>query len=653
MWELLTEESRERVGEAGFIDRLPLIAAEMSLVSLEAVPGEPERPRLPDGSPDPGRATVPLDVTFETRLVGTFSRSTELRLVLVGEEEEAAWRIEWSPDAILPELTPGRLVRMTRLPTSRGRILARDGTELATFVEAGVVGVVPRHVADEDAMLASLAAALGMEVEDVRARYDQPWVQPHHFVPIRTLLPAELEAARPRLAVIEGVVLRSERVRSYPTGLAAQTIGYVGEASAEEAERRAARGVQPGDVIGRTGLEATLDDALGGAYGWRLSVVEPSEQPVVTLAETAPVAGLDAVLSLDATLQRAAEETLGEHRGAVVAQDPWTGEVLVIASRPSFDLDVFVTGDPATIAALNEHPDRPLFNRATFGQYATGSSFKMVTASAALRHGLYTWGQRIDCPVRWTGYGEQWAQLNHETGDLGAIDLELALTRSCNTFFYELGKRLNDRDPDLLPDAAKSFGLGAATEIEFVFEDEGVVPSPDWKRAVLGEPWNPGDATNLAIGQGFLLATPIQMANYASALANDGIVWRPRLVVELRDRAGGAARELPMERLGQADAANTELSLIRDGMRSVVADPRGTVHSVFRGSAVSAAGKSGTAETSVEGRVNAWFVGFAPFEAPSIAIAVVFEQFEETEERHGSLDAARVARAVFEAHAAR
>ena len=148
-----------------------------------------------------------------------------------------------------------------------------------------------------------------------------------------------------------------------------------------------------------------------------------------------------------------------------------------------------------------------------------------MTSAAALRNNVYRWGDKIDCPAVWTGYGAQWAQLNHETSALGPIDLRTALARSCNTFFYEIGKRLNDRDPNTLPNEAKSFGLGKATDIDYVFEAEGLVPSPDWKKQHFTSPadqvWNPGDATNLAIGQGYLLATPLQMANYASALANE------------------------------------------------------------------------------------------------------------------------------------
>ena len=634
MFDLLTEDARAQYGKDGFVDRLPRIAEEMTLRSLEAKVGAPKRPSLSNGSPDPRHATFPLEITFHTARVGDFARSASLPLVMVGEKEKAAWKIAWSPESILPSLSPGRLVRMTRLPTSRGRIIARDGTELATFTDAAVVGIVPGQMRTEAGLVASLAPLLALKPEDISAKLRQSWVRDDTFVPVKTLSGETLAAARAKLAVIEGVQVQATRVRSYPSGLAAQTLGYLVEASEADAQKRSARGVQAGDMIGRpdSGLEATLDDVLGGTYGWRLGIIEPNGQLVETLGETAPVPGQDAVLSLDPAMQRAAETALGDRRGALVAEDPWSGEILAIASRPSFDLNVFVSGDQAAIAKVSADPAKPLFNRATFGQYTTGSSFKPITAAAALREGLYKFGDKLDCPARWTGYGPQFVQLNHETSDLGLIDLRTAIARSCNSFFYELGKRLNDRSPDLLPNAAKSFGLGKATDIDYVLEAGGIVPSPAWKQtyfnAAADKVWNPGDATNLAIGQGYLLATPLQVANYAAALANDGIVWKPRLVTEIRDRSGATVKKFDKTQAGHAAATNTELSLIRDCMRAVVADTDGTVYFPFRGFPISVAGKSGTAETP-SGNPNGWFIGFASFDQPSVAFAAVFEEFKE------------------------
>ena len=647
MWALLSEESRARAGEDGFIKRLPRIADEMTLTSLEATTGLAVHPAAANGSPDPRRAKAPMSVTFHTTRVGDFKRDTFLSLVMVGEKDKASWKIDWSPEAILPRLVPGRLVRMTRLPTSRGRIVARDGTELATFTDAAVVGVVPEQIKNESGLLVSLSSALNVKADEIKAKYNASWVRPDSFVPIKTLSGAAFTALRARLSVIEGVQLQPQRVRSYPTGLASQLIGYLGEASEADATKHAARGFSAGDLIGKTGLEQQLEDVLGGSYGWRLSIVDPDERPVELLGETAAVPGQDAVLALDPVLQAAAEKALGDQKGAIVVEDPWTGEVLVLASRPSYDLNLFVSGDGAAIAQLNADPKKPLLARATFGQYPTGSSFKPITAAAALRNGLYRSGERIDCPASWSGYGI--VQLNHETGNLGTIDLRTALARSCNTFFYELGKRLNDTKTDLLPNEALSFGLGKATDIDFVLEAAGIVPSPAWKQATFASPqdkvWNPGDATNLAIGQGYLLATPLQMANYTAALANDGIVWKPRMVIELRTRDGVITRKFEPTRLGQANTTPTELSLIRDGMRAVVTDPNGTVYFKFLGFQTAVAGKSGTAETP-SGNPDAWFIAFAPYDAPKLALVTLFE---EKPGLLGSQDAGAAARVVFAA----
>jgi penicillin-binding protein 2 len=656
MWGLLTDGSQQAVGPAGFLDRLPRIAQEMGQTSLEVNVGASTRP-LANGSADANHATVPLDVTFHTARVGDVRRTTTLALVYIGEKDKGVWKISWSPTNILPNLTPGRLVRMTRVNTTRGRILARDGSELATFTDAGVVGVIPGQVRSQSGLIASLAPAVGVTAESITAKLAQSWVTNDTFVPIRTLAGAALDAARAKLAVIEGVQVQATRMRSYPTGLASQTLGYLVEASETDAAKpdRAKRGVQAGDAIGKpdSGLEATLDDVLGGTYGWKLTIIEPNATVVETLGEAPAVPGNDVVLSLDVNLQRAAENALGDRKGAIVAEDPWSGEIRALASRPTYDLNAFVSGDATAIAKFSSDSNKPLFNRATFGQYPTGSSFKPITAAAALRTGLYKYGDVLPCPARWTGYGPQWVQLNHETGDLGNIDLRTAMARSCNTFFYELGKRLNDRDPNLLPDAAKSFGLGRATDIDYVLEAEGIVPSPAWKQSYFKTPadqvWNPGDATNLSIGQGFLLATPLQMANYAAALANDGIVWKPRLVTEIRDRAGAAVKKFDKTQAAHTNATNTELSLIRDTMHAVTADRDGTVSFVFQNYPVSTAGKSGTAESPAAGKVDAWFIGFASFEAPSIALVAVLDEFTEVPGRFGSVDSAMAVKSVLDA----
>ncbi len=642
MYELLTPEARTRVAKDAFGGRYQRIAEEMSSDGVEARVGDSVPEQDASRRPIEGRVSVPLTVRYTTRRVDPFTRAVALALV---RQPDRGWRIDWAPSAILPELTAERLVRMTRLDPSRGRILARDGTELATFGDGFQVGVVPGQIKDQAAMLRSLASLVKLSESEIKKRYVNG--QPDWFMPIRAMPPDTPPEVRRRLGVIEGVQLRPLRVRAYPQRtLAAHVVGYVGEITSDELQKLAPKGYREGDRIGKTGLEQTLEDVLAGSFGWRLGVVEKDETPAAVLAERPPEQGLDVLLALDVAVQRTAEAAAAtEQKGAIVALDPASGEVLAIASHPTFDPNAFAAEDAAAVAAYANDARKPLFARATFGQYPTGSTFKMITASAALREGALLPGERVPCPAVWTGYGSQWRQVNHESADLGPIDLHTALTRSCNTFFYELGKRLNDKDVHLLPDTAKSFGLGKATDIDFVLEAEGLVPTPEWKAAQFANDpekgiWLPGDATNLAIGQGYLLVTPLQMANYVAAVLNDGTVLKPRLVLRTQRRDGTVVRTYERAELGKANAKPEHLAQIREGMLGVVAEPLGTAYFPFLAFTVQVLGKSGTAQTT-SGSPDAWFVGGAPYNRPTLAIAALVE---EKPGIAGSEDAARLAR---------
>lgn len=642
MYELVAPAAQQRVGREAFITRYQAIAEEMSLDSVQVEVGVAAPESDASQRPIDGRVSVPLTAHYRTRLVGAFSRALALGL---SRQADRTWGVDWSPAVILPELTGERLVRMTRLEPSRGRIVARDGTELATFGDGFEVGVVPGQISDEAAMLRSLSPLVKMPAAEIQKRYAGG--RPDWYMPVRVMAPDTPAAVRQRLAVIEGVQLRSARVRAYPQGtLAAHVIGYLSVIGTDELRKLEARGYREGDRVGRTGLEQTLEEVLAGSFGWRLGVVEADETPAAVLAERPAEQGLDVVLTLDVDVQRAAEAALAtEQKGAIVALDPSSGEVLAVASHPTFDPNLFASEDASAIAAYVNDKNKPLFGRATFGQYPTGSTFKMITAAAALREGVLRPGERVACPAVWTGYGERWRQVNHETSDLGAIDLRTALTRSCNTFFYELGKRLNEKDARLLPETASSFGLGKATDIDFVLEAEGIVPSPEWKaKQFPTDPtnriWLPGDATNLAIGQGYLLATPIQMANYAATVLNDGTVLKPRLVLRIQKRDGTVVRIFERAELGRANTRPEHLAAVRDGMRGVVADRLGTAYFPFLGFGVAALGKSGTAQTTA-GAPDAWFVGGGPYQRPTVALAALVEEKPGIQ---GSQDAARLAR---------
>ncbi|HYY54082.1 MAG TPA: penicillin-binding transpeptidase domain-containing protein [Candidatus Dormibacteraeota bacterium] len=642
MYDLLAPEAQKRIARDAFVGRYARIAEEMSLSGVDVETGVAVAEQDASHKPLEGRMDVPLTVRYRTTRVDPFTRGVTLVLV---RQQDKSWRIDWTPEAILPGLSGDRLVRMTRLVPTRGRIVARDGTELATFGDGFEVGVVPGQIQDEAAMLRSLAPLLGMTEAQIKSKYASG--QPDWYMPVRVMPPSTPADARQKLGLIEGVQLRPMRVRTYPQGtLAAHVIGYVGVVTADELVKLAPKGYADGDLVGKTGLELTLEDVLAGTFGWRLAIVEADGTQASILAERQPEQGQDVQLSLDVGVQRAAEAALvGEPKSAVVVEDPSSGEILAIASHPTFDPNVFAGQDAAAAAKYVGDPARPLFNRATNGQYPTGSSFKMITSLAALREGVLQPTEKVPCPAVWTGYGPTFKQLNHETGDLGPIDLHTALARSCNTFYYELGKRLNDKDPHLLPDTAKSFGLGKATDVEYVYEASGFVPTPEQPvpTAATDRVWLPGDATNLAIGQGQLLATPLQMANYIAAVLNGGTLLKPRLVTSILRRDGAVAQTFERAELGRADARAQDYAPVRDGMRGVVADRDGTAYFPFLGFSVPVLGKSGTAETTA-GRPDGWFVAGAPFGSPTIAVAALAEEVVERPGTFASVNAAAIAR---------
>ena len=642
MYDLLTPAAQKRVARDAFVTRYGNIADEMSLTGVAVTPGLATPEQDASQKPIDGRVDVPLTVQYRTTKVDPFTRTVPLILV---RQPDKTWRVDWTPEAIVPGLSGDRLVRMTRQVPTRGRIIARDGSELATFGDAFEVGVVPGQIKDEAAMLQSLAPLVGLPEAEIKKRYANG--QPDWFMPIRVMPPATPADVRQKLGLIEGVQLRPARVRQYPQGtLAAHVIGYVGVITVEELQKLGPKGYQDGDLVGKTGLEQTLEDVLAGTFGWRLGIVAPDGTQTAILGERVAEQGQDVQLSLDITLQRAAEAALApEPKAAVVVEDLNTGEILAIASRPSFDPNAFAGGDVATTSRYLTDATRPLFDRATFGQYPTGSSFKMITSFAALREGVLQLGEKVPCPAVWTGYGDKYKQLNHETGDLGPIDLHTALSRSCNTFYYELGKRLNDKDQHLLPSTAKSFGLGKATDIDYVLEAEGFVPTPEQPvpGTAADRVWLPGDATNLAIGQGQLLATPLQMANYVSAVLNDGTLLKPRLVLKIQKRDGTVVKMFERAELGKANTRPQDFAAVRDGMRGVVADRDGTAYFPFLGFSVPVLGKSGTAETAV-GKPDGWFIAGAPYGTPTVAVAALAEEVIERPGTFASVNSAAIAR---------
>ncbi|CAA9579948.1 MAG: Peptidoglycan D,D-transpeptidase MrdA, partial [uncultured Thermomicrobiales bacterium] len=559
------------------------------------------------------------------------------------------WRVAWTPSLIFKDLGDG-LIRFNADIPSRGRILDRKGRPLAQQGVVNRVGVVPGQIKDEGAFLAGLSPIVGIPPDQIKAKYAT--AQPEWFVPLKSLpdpLPAETETA---LRALPGAAVRKTPSRIYPQGaIAAHLVGYVGPITEEELKGLAAKGYVEGDRIGRAGIEAWGEQYLAGKKGGQLTVVGPNERVRTVIAERKSEPAADITLTLDLDLQRALEGALGDQRSNGVVLDTATGGVLALASHPTFDPNGFVLGfDDAEWARLNDEAQRPLWNRATQFAYPSGSIFKVITATMATERFGYAPESRIDCPASYSlpGQGNIWRDWAYPNAQ-GTLTLRNAITQSCNTVFYALGKQADDTDPNILPEFARGFGLGKETGLEELPEVAGTVPDPRWKRQVLNDGWATGDAINLAIGQGFLLASPLQMANMYNAIANGGALLRPFLASRVTAPDGRLLRATERKEIGKVPASPATLAMIHDAMKAVTTAPNGTALKAFPGSPVVVAGKTGTAEVPPN-QYHGWFASFAPADDPKVTVLTMVENLDNLSA--GSQVAAPIGRKVYDAYAA-
>lgn len=540
-------------------------------------------------------------------------------------------------------------IRILDVPAPRGEIFDRNGVPLATNRPSFGLSLVFLGWEEVHQSAARLGELLGLDPADVERRVRAQGYR--LYQPVRILddlTPEQQSVVEEHGYELPGVVIEVRPRRLYPLGTtAAHLLGYLREVGPEEVGQK---GYRLGDLVGRSGLEAALEDVMRGRDGGRQVEVNHRGFPVRDIPPiNPPVPGRDAVLTIDLELQRAAEEALaqtiarlqarypGARAGAVVALDPRTGEVLALVSYPAFDPNVFTRPIPTDEWAHLTSPDRPLWNRAVGGVYAPGSTFKMITAIAALMEGKVSPEDKVVCPgfhpvtAGWARPKRCWVRGGH-----GAVNLEQAIARSCDVYFYEMARRTG---VDAIARWATAFGLGQKTQIGLGGEATGVVASTAYKewayhaRSADGSrvfPWidtprwqYPAEDMDAGIGQGFHAFTPVQMAVYTSMLANGGVRYRPQLVREVRDAAGGQ-QSFPPQEEGRVDLPDWVWQAVRAGMRSVTL-PGGTAGGVFAGFPLAVAGKTGTAENP-HGDDHAWFVCYAPYEEPTIAMAVLIEQ---------------------------
>jgi len=555
--------------------------------------------------------------------------------------------------------------RIALLPVvpNRGTIVDRNGVVLARNYAAYTLEITPSQVPDLEGTIEALGQIVAIDARDVR-RFRKLLEESKRFesVPIRTRLTDE-EVARfvARRYLFPGVEVQARLFRDYPQGaVGAHLIGYIGRINERDQQRIEDQGdtanYRGSDYIGRTGLELSYEADLHGTTGVEQVEVNAGGRAVRLMARTPATAGGDLELTLDIELQKVAEAAFGERRGALVAIDPRTGGVLALASLPTFDPNQFVDGiSSADWKALNDSPDLPLVNRAIYSTYPPGSTFKPFMALAGLAGGKRTTGQSMPDPGFFNFAGHRF--MDDKVGGHGMVDLHKSIVVSCNTYYYQLA---NDLGIDGIANFMRPLGFGARTGIDIPGEAEGVLPSPEWKRARFRkreqQRWYGGETISVGIGQGYNAYTPLQLANALAAVVNDGKMYRPHLVRHVVGAGSGERRAVEPEPMRELAIEREHLTAVRQALVDVTRS--GTGARAFAGAPYSAGGKTGTAQVYslrgskyVAGRVaerlrdHSWFIAYAPADDPTIALAVLVENGG-----FGAQSAAPIARQVIDYH---
>ena len=531
-------------------------------------------------------------------------------------------------------------INMRLIPPSRGRILDRFGVPVAVNQQNYRVLIKSENTPDVPAVLDRLAMIISIDADE-KARILKEIRRTKKFVPVtvREFLEwedvARLEVNAPDLP---GVTIDVGERRFYPNGIAAaHVLGYVGAPRREDLTGDPLLEL-PGFRIGRSGIERAFDKPLRGSAGASQLEVTAVGRVIRELDRQEGDKGRDVVLTMDMALQRAAMRRLGEEAGSVVVMDVATGGLIVQASTPSFDPNAFTEGlSNAQWRALADNERAPLRNKAIAGEYAPGSTFKMIVALAALEEGVITPRSRYFCSGHMEvgdGRFHCWRREGH-----GHVDLERGIAESCDVYFYEIARKIGI---DTIAKMAERFGLGSKLALDVPGERSGLIPTKSWKRAVIGQPWVLGETLVAGIGQGFVLTTPLQLATMTARMVNGGKAVLPHLARDRMFREDMIARGKPEYPSINVDPAH--LKILMDAMEKVTDDPRGTAHAArIKRPDMSMAGKTGTAqvrrislrerESGVRKneelpwrfRDHALFVGYAPIENPRYAISVVVE----------------------------
>ena len=546
-------------------------------------------------------------------------------------------------------LSEGNRIRAVKILAPRGIIYDCNGEELVKNEPGFVVSLLRTNKKPDMAVINKLAGIIEVPPEQILEKIKQ---NEDSYEPIRiksNLSAAMVTKIEERSEELPGILLELQSIRKYVNNeLAVHVLGYVGEVSEYEISKKQNTDLKVGSIVGKFGLERFYDNYLRGTDGSYREEVDVAGRVVQTLDELPPKPGQGLVLTVDGKLQREAEKIVDEHlkylrssgfapnanAAAIIAIDPRNGAIKALVSRPGFNPNLFVNGiSSKDWQAINDNPFDPMSNKVISGEYPPGSTFKIVTGSAALETGKVTPQEMI------FDSGKHWLipMGNAEGEALGWLNFHKALAASDNVYFYEMGNRVGI---DALKKYAALFGFGKTTGIDLFGETEGIIASPEYKMKVFDEDWYLGDTFNAAIGQGFNLATPIQLAVMLSAVANNGDIYRPHLVDKIVNDDGSVIKEIKPEKIGRLPVSAETLELLQSALKAVAQE--GGTAAQMANLSVPVAGKTGTAENP-HGKDHGLFVGYAPADNPNLVVVAVIDQGG-----FGSVSAAPIVQRIFE-----
>lgn len=576
------------------------------------------------------------------------------------------------------ELSQGNRIKIEPIPPNRGLILDRNGVPMATNAPSYQLELRREQVPDLDGTLASLAAIGLLEADDIPAlKKDIRGRRIFDAVPIRLQLNEE-ELARfaARRHDFPGVDIRPRLTRYYPLGESSvHATGYVGAISEDDKKTLNIDDYAGTNLTGKSGVEKAYERELHGTAGLQQLLVNAQGRSVerigrspVDLVRKEPIAGNDLFLTIDQRVQQIAEEALRGQRASAIAIDPANGDIIAFVSTPAFDPNLFARGlTRAQYLALTEDPEKPMYDRAIRGVYPPGSTVKPLMALAALQYGVVTPEHTEYCRglFRLPRVSRPWRDWNYDRGGHGSVDMRKAIATSCDVYFYDMANLMG---VDRIHDFLSQFGLGEPTGIDIPGEKTGLLPSTEWKKKAFRQPemkiWYPGDTISIGIGQGYMSATPLQLAHFAATVAARGHRFQPRLVRAIRNVQTGKVRELPPKALPTVkESEPTAWDVVIGGMIDVANAPYGTARGATANAPYLIAGKSGTAqvfkaaagervrkakELQEHLRDHALFIAFAPADAPvpKLAVAIVVENAPSG----GSAFAAPIARRILDAY---